>query len=60
MRLRLVAKRANSGRPEQALEVDAARPRRPVAQMKELDELREQGVLTEEEFVAEQKELLGT
>ena len=33
------------------------RGRRPVAQLKELDELREQGILTEEEFAAEKKKL---
>jgi len=32
----------------------------PVAQLKELDELREQGVLTAEELAAEKRRLLGT
>jgi hypothetical protein len=31
----------------------------PVGQLKELAELREQGLLTEEEFAAEKKKLLG-
>jgi hypothetical protein len=31
----------------------------PVEQIKELSELREQGILTEEEFAAEKKTLLG-
>jgi hypothetical protein len=32
----------------------------PVAQLKELDELREQGILTAEELAAEKRKLLGT
>jgi hypothetical protein len=32
----------------------------PVDQLKQLHELREQGILTEEEFSAEKKKLLGT
>jgi Short C-terminal domain len=32
----------------------------PADQIKELAELREQGILTEEEFAAEQKRLLGS
>jgi putative oligomerization/nucleic acid binding protein len=48
--------------PEQAQ--DQARPPEPEAvnpleQIKELAELREQGILTEEEFAAEKKRLLG-
>lgn len=31
----------------------------PIEQLKELGELREQGILTEEEFAAEKKKLLG-
>jgi hypothetical protein len=31
----------------------------PVEQLKELHELREQGILSEEEFAAEKKKLLG-
>jgi hypothetical protein len=31
----------------------------PLEQIKELAELREQGILTEEEFAAEKKRLLG-
>jgi hypothetical protein len=60
MRLRHATKRADSGPPEQAPEADAATPRQPAAQMNELNELREQGILTEEEFVAERRKLLGT
>ena len=59
------AKRASTGRQEQAREtVDEAPPPGPapdpVEQIKELAELREQGILTEEEFAAEKKKLLGT
>lgn len=57
---RHAAKRANSGPPEQAPEADAAPSPQPAAQMNELNELREQGILTEEEFVAERRKLLGT
>jgi hypothetical protein len=32
----------------------------PVAQLKELDELREQGILTAKELAAEKRKLLGT
>jgi hypothetical protein len=55
------AKRANTGEPEQAHEADEAAPSpepAPVGQ-KELAELREQGILTEEEFAAEKRKLLG-
>jgi hypothetical protein len=53
------AKRANTG-PQEAREADdAAPPAEPVERLKELDELREQGILTEEEFAAEKKKLLG-
>jgi Short C-terminal domain len=31
----------------------------PIEQLRELGELREQGILTEEEFTAEKKKLLG-
>jgi hypothetical protein len=53
------AKRASTG-PQEAREADdAAPPAEPVERVKELDELREQGILTEEEFAAEKKKLLG-
>jgi hypothetical protein len=32
----------------------------PIEQLRELGELREQGILTEEEFTAEKKKLLGS
>ena len=38
---------------------DAAPPAEPLDRVKELDELREQGILTQEEFAAEKKKLLG-
>ena len=37
----------------------AAEPGDPIEQIKQLSELREQGILTEEEFTAEKKKLLG-
>lgn len=60
MRFRNAAKRASSAPPEPAPEADSVPPRQSVAQLDELDELREQGILTEEEFVAERRKLLGT
>lgn len=42
---------------EQAPPPDAGRD--PIEQIKELDELRAQGILTDEEFTAEKKKLLG-
>lgn len=55
------AKRADTGRQEQAPEAhDEAPPPDPVEQIKELAELHEQGILTEEEFAAEKKKLLGS
>jgi hypothetical protein len=62
---RIVRRRASAARrasavPQEAHEVDdAALPPAPVERVKELDELREQGILTEEEFAAEKKKLLG-
>jgi hypothetical protein len=38
----------------------AAPPADPIAQLKELAELKDQGVLTEEEFAAQKAKLLGT
>ena len=43
-------RQADSGTQEQA---------DPVEQIRELSELRERGILTEEEFTAEKKKLLG-
>jgi hypothetical protein len=61
-RRRTVAgKRADPGRPAQGRELhDEAPPPDPAEQLEELAELREQGILTEEEFAAEKKRLLGT
>lgn len=56
----IAARRANTGPPETHEADDAAPPVAPVERVKELDELREQGILTEEEFAAEKKKLLGT
>jgi Short C-terminal domain len=54
-------KRADTGPSEQAREVQEATPSPdPGGQLRELAELREQGILTEEEFAAEKKKLLGT
>jgi hypothetical protein len=44
-------------RYEQAPPPDAGRD--PIEQIKELNELRAQGILTDEEFTAEKKKLLG-
>ena len=68
MRRRAIARNAatrGAGREEQAPEVGKEAPSPvPTAdlaeQLKELAELREQGILTEEEFAAEKKKLLGT
>jgi hypothetical protein len=49
-----------TGPPEAIDEAPAPEPAAdPVEQIKELAELREQGILTEEEFAAEKKKLLG-
>jgi len=59
---RYTANRANTGEREQAHEADDAAPSpasAPVEQVQELAELREQGILTEEEFAAEKRKLLG-
>ncbi len=55
---------AQAGREEQVPEAQDEWPPPepapdPVEQIKELAELREQGILTEEEFAAEKKKLLG-
>ena len=60
MRRRAIAARRASTGPQEAHEADdAAPPAAPVERVKELDELREQGILTEEEFAAEKRKLLG-
>jgi hypothetical protein len=68
MRRRAIAGNAatrGAGPEEQAREVGKEAPS-PVStadvaeQLKELAELREQGILTEEEFAAEKNKLLGT
>ena len=70
MRRRTVAgayhakRRAPVGQGKQAPEVQDEAPRAepaqdPVEQIRELVELRQQGILTEEEFAAEKKRLLG-
>jgi len=53
----IAAKRANTGPQETQGADDAAPPAAPVERVKELDELRERGILTEEEFAAEKKKL---
>ncbi len=45
--------------PEPAAESPAPEAADPIEQIKELSELRDQGILTEEEFTAEKKKLLG-
>jgi len=55
---------AHAGREEQATDAQDEGPPSepapaPVEQIKELAELREQGILTEGEFAAEKKKLLG-
>jgi hypothetical protein len=59
---RVVAKRGADAVPEKETpEAPAPEPAAdPSEQLKELAELREQGILTEEEFAAEKKKLLGT
>ena len=57
-----VKRSAGGGQEQEALEARAKAPAPvldPGDQSKELTELREQGILTEEEFAAEQKKLLG-
>jgi Short C-terminal domain len=56
----ITGKRADAGRQQQAREAPGeGPPPDPVGQLEDLSELREQGILTEEEFAAEQKKLLG-
>jgi len=57
-------RRAGAGQEEPAYDVSDPGPPPeaaldPVDQLKQLHELREQGILTEEEFSAEKKKLLG-
>jgi Short C-terminal domain len=57
----IAGRRADPGRPEQERETrDEPPPPEPAGRLEELAELREQGILTEEEFAAEKKRLLGT
>jgi hypothetical protein len=53
MRRRATPEQPQAEGPPPAATVD------PLEQIKELAELREQGILTEEEFAAEKKRLLG-
>lgn len=53
MRRRATPEQPQAEGPSPAATVD------PLEQIKELAELREQGILTEEEFAAEKKRLLG-
>jgi hypothetical protein len=56
----IVGKRADTERNEQAREAeDDVSPPDPAGRFEDLSELREQGILTEEEFAAEKKRLLG-
>jgi putative oligomerization/nucleic acid binding protein len=48
-----------AGLPDQTQAPPPEAPVDPLEQIKELAELREQGILTEEEFAAEKKRLLG-
>lgn len=54
---------AQAGQQEQGETYDQAPPPEPAPdtldQIKQLDELRAQGILTDEEFAAEKKKLLG-
>jgi hypothetical protein len=54
---------AGQAPPEQQYEEPAEQPQEaagdPLEQLKQLNELREQGILTEEEFTAEKRKLLG-
>ena len=60
MRRRAIAARRTNTDPQEAHGADDAAPlAAPAERVKELDELREQGILTEEEFAAEKKKLLG-
>jgi hypothetical protein len=60
MRRRTIAvKRASTGRQEPVHTAGDTAPPEPGGQMQELAELREQGILTEDEFAAEKKKLLG-
>jgi Short C-terminal domain len=47
-------------RRQQVKAQQAAAPADPIAQLKELAALKEQGILTEEEFTAQKARILGT
>jgi hypothetical protein len=49
----------SGGEPEAAPQQAAASPPDPIQQLKELGELHQQGVLTDEEFAAQKAKLLG-
>jgi Short C-terminal domain len=53
------ARWAQEDQPMQPQAAPAAPTTDPIAQLKELGELRESGVLTEEEFTAQKAKLLG-
>jgi hypothetical protein len=51
---------AETGQQEQQSDAPPSEPAAdPIDQIKELEELRAQGILTDEEFAAEKKKLLG-
>jgi hypothetical protein len=52
-------RRAAEAHPEQNDTPAVARTVDVIEQIKDLDELRDQGILTDEEFTAEKKKLLG-
>jgi Short C-terminal domain len=56
---RLRLRRAAEAHPEQNDTPAVARAVDVIEQIKDLDELRGQGILTDEEFTAEKKKLLG-
>ena len=47
-------------RAEMAVPVQTAAPADPIAQLKELGELHQSGVLTDEEFAAQKAKILGS
>jgi hypothetical protein len=60
VRRRVAGRRADARHEQPGEAPDEAAPPDPGGQLEELRELREQGILTEEEFAAEKKRLLGT
>ena len=56
----IAARRAETGPPTEAAQApDETPPPDPAERLADLAELREQGILTAEEFAAEKKRLLG-